>query len=70
MEKMRERRLEKGMSQVQLASRVGVWQSSITRFETGKARPKPATAKKIAAVLDFNWTEFYEEGEDARKQEE
>ena len=63
MELMREKRLEKGLSQVELASKVGVWQSSITRFETGKATPKPSTAKKIAAILGFSWTKFYDEQE-------
>ena len=60
---LRERRIEKGMSQEQLAKAVGKRQSSITRFERGLTSPKPATAKKIAAVLDFDWTEFYEDQE-------
>ncbi len=58
---LREKRIEKGITQKQLAIAVGKRQSSITRFERGLNRPKPATAKKIAAVLGFDWTEFYKE---------
>ncbi len=58
---LREKRIEKGITQKQLALAVGKQQSSITRFERGLNRPKPATAKKIAAVLGFDWTEFYKE---------
>ena len=65
MTNLRERRLEKGMSQEQLAKAVGKRQSSITRFERGLTMPKPATAKKIAAVLEFDWTEFYDDPEPA-----
>ena len=67
---LREKRKEKNMTQVDLAKAVGTNQSSITRFETGLATPKPATAKRIAAVLDFDWTEFYEEAGDGSSQPE
>lgn len=60
---LKAKRQQKGMTQVELAKAIGRSQSSVTRFETGITRPKPETAKKIAAVLDFNWTEFYEEGD-------
>ena len=63
---LREKRREHGMTQMKLAERVGLAQSSITRFETGKARPKPSTAMKIAEVLGFDWTEFYQEARDDR----
>ncbi len=49
-----------GLTQVELAEAVGVERSLISKFETGSARPSPDTAKAIAQVLGFNWTEFYE----------
>lgn len=63
---LKEKRLDKGMTQTQLAKAAGTGQSSIARFERGQLIPKPHTAKRIAAVLDFDWTEFYEEAEDDR----
>ena len=58
---LREKRRERGMTQTELAKAVGSGQSSIARFEKGQLTPKPHTAQKIAAVLGFSWTEFYEE---------
>ncbi len=58
---LRERRTEKGIAQKSLAEITGVSNISICAYETGTRRPKPATAKKIAAVLGFDWTEFYKE---------
>ena len=64
MNTMRERRLERGMSQVQLAAAIGTTQGAVARFEKGTRQPKPSTAKKIADVLGFSWTEFYEDKEE------
>ena len=61
---LRDRRRERGMTQTELARAVGSGQSSIARFEKGKLTPKPHTAQKIAAVLGFDWTEFYKEAND------
>jgi len=61
---LKEKRLEKGMTQTELAEAIGTTQAAVTRFETGARQPKPSTAKKIAAVLGFSWTEFYEEEEE------
>ena len=67
---LRERRNELGLTQKNVAEASGIRTSSYCDIENGKKGTKPATAMKIAAVLKFRWTEFYEEGEDARKQEE
>ena len=62
---LRDIRKEKGMTQEELALEVGVGQSQIARYEANERAPKPAVAQKIAAVLGFNWTEFYpEEGKE------
>jgi len=49
------------MTQEQLAKMVGISRTMITEIENGNANPSVKVAKKIAAVLDFNWTKFYEE---------
>ena len=56
-------RRKQGITQVELAKRVGTSQSSITRYETGLINPKPSMAKKIAAEIGIDWTEFYNEEE-------
>lgn len=56
-------RKEKAMTQHEVAKLAGISQPSLHEFETGKATPKPETAKKISKVLGFHWTRFYEEEE-------
>lgn len=63
---LKEKRIEQGMTQRQVALMVGLKPGSYCDIENGKKSTKPATAKRIAAVLDFDWTEFYEEAEDDR----
>ena len=60
---LKEKRLGRGMTQEQLALEIGVDQSQIARYEAQERIPRPAIAQKIAAVLGFSWTEFYEKGE-------
>lgn len=52
-------RRNKGLSQSAVAKEVGIKQPSYHLIETGKTDPRPATAKKIAKVLGFDWKEFY-----------
>ena len=49
------------MTQAELAKRVGVKRSTVTMWENGHSKPTVATAKKIAEVLGFDWTEFFRE---------
>ncbi len=58
---MKNKRLEKGLTQKQLAELTGLTQSAISRYEKGTRRPTPEHAKLIAKVLGFDWTEFFEE---------
>ena len=44
-------RKSKGYTQEGLAEKVGIGQSSIAMWETGKATPSLATMQKVAAVL-------------------
>ena len=60
-------RKAKKMTQTQLAEEVGIYPSYVTAIETGKRRVPVWTAKKIAAVLGFEWQRFYEDDKsDAR----
>ncbi len=47
-------------SQEQLANEVGVSRQMINLIENGKRRPSPKVAKKIAEILNFEWTKFFE----------
>lgn len=58
---MRERRIEAKKTLKELASLVGVSECYISQIETGVRRPSVALAKRIADVLGFDWTRFYEE---------
>ena len=55
------KRKKKRLTQQQLAELVGVDRTLISKIESGAATPSVTTAKKIAAVLDFNWTRFFED---------
>ncbi|MCM1189362.1 MAG: helix-turn-helix domain-containing protein [bacterium] len=57
-EKIRERRLEVGLSQKALGEKLGVSQQNIAQYENGKRMPKLETIKKIAAVLKISPNEL------------
>lgn len=44
----------KGMTQVELAKRVGIAQGNISKMENGKQKPTASTAVKLADVLDVS----------------
>jgi transcriptional regulator with XRE-family HTH domain len=48
---LRELRLERVLSQRELAERAGVSPKTVLDVETGKIRPHPATLRKLAAAL-------------------
>ena len=47
-------RIEKGLTQQQLAKKIGTKQSVISRLESGRANPSVAFLKKLAAALNSN----------------
>ena len=55
-----EERKKKDLTYTDVASKAGVTGIHIYNIETGKANPSIDTAKKIAKVLDFDWTRFYD----------
>lgn len=56
---LKEARIKKEISQAQLADAVGVVRQTIGNIECGLALPSVKTAKAIAEVLEFDWTEFF-----------
>lgn len=51
-----EKRLEKGMSQSELADKIGTKQSAISRLESGDYNPSIRFLKKVAKALDLKLT--------------
>ena len=49
-----------GLNQAQMANKVGVTPQMISLLEHGMRTPSVDVAKRIALVLGFDWTLFYE----------
>ena len=60
---LKDKRCSKKLSQVDVANKVGITRVSYARIEIDERSPSVETAKKIANVLDFDWTRFYEDEE-------
>jgi len=59
--------LRKGYSQTQIAKAAGITQQMYSFIELGVRRPSVEVAKKIAAVLGFDWTRFFEDEDELTK---
>lgn len=49
------------LTQEQVARTIGISRGAYANIENGKRDPSVSTAKKIAAVLDFEWQYFFDE---------
>lgn len=58
---LKDRRLLQGLSQSALADLADVSLSLVRKVEYGQRKPSVKVAKKIAAVLKFDWTEFFKD---------
>lgn len=58
---LKDKRKANAMSQKEIAKIVGIEQQSYSLLEGGLRNPSVAIAKKIADILDFDWTLFYEQ---------
>lgn len=54
-------REKKKLSQKDVSTRAHISQPTYWGYEHGERTPTVETAKKIAAVLGFDWTKFFEE---------
>lgn len=61
MEIMVQRRKEMKLNQTELALSVGCSQRAIAGYELDERRPSVPMAKKIGAVLGFDWKLFYDD---------
>lgn len=52
------------LTQMQLANECGCERSTIGKIEAGAINPSVRLAKKIAKVLNFDWTLFYRDEEE------
>lgn len=58
-----EQRKAKGYTQERLANEAGVVRQTISEIERGVNNPSIQLAQKIAKILEFNWSEFFEGNE-------
>ncbi len=56
-------RRERGLQAQEAAKEIGISVSYYCQIENGKRDCPVPTAKRIAAVLGFDWTRFYDDGE-------
>lgn len=53
-----------GKSQAEVAEDIGISRAAYSNIENGKRNPSVEVAKRIAAVLGFDWTRLYADGEE------
>ena len=58
---LKEVRKSKGLTQEELAAKCDVQRTTVTMIETGENLPSVQLAKKLAKVLEIDWTEFFNE---------
>lgn len=56
---LRKKRMDAHLSEAETARRAGIAQPFYHNIEMGIKNPSVDTAKKIAAVLNFDWTLFF-----------
>lgn len=52
-------RIKNGMKQQEIADYAGIKQSTYSNIERGVRKPSVITAKKLAIILEFTWTDFF-----------
>ena len=64
---LKDLRVEKGLTQQEVANTANVDVTMISKIELGERQPSVKVAKKIAAVMGFKWTRFFEDEDDLTK---
>ena len=67
-ERIRQARLELGLSQGQVSERTGLTQTSLSRYETGAANPSEPSLRLLASIYGRKYEWFY--GEEIEPTEE
>lgn len=57
--RLRAARALRGMTQLQLAAATGIREIDISRYETGRAQPRPEVKLRIAKALDRTCYELF-----------
>lgn len=68
MDWLREKRKETGLTQDEVAEKVGINRATLSKLETGETNPSVKLAQKLGALLGFDWTRFYEPEKETTKQ--
>lgn len=63
-ERLRERRLEAGLTQAELAAAAGLNAATVSHLESGKTDPQPRSLKRLAAALGCRPADLWAKGED------
>jgi putative transcriptional regulator len=58
---LKKKRIDKGLTQIQVAEKCEISRSYYTHIENGTKIPTVNVAKQIGSTLDFNWTIFFKE---------
>ncbi len=69
MDWLKKLRMERGLTCDETGRAAGVTQQYYNFIENGKRRPSVEVAKRIAAVLGFDWTRFFEDQEEKDQEE-
>ena len=71
MTRVKELRISSGLTQDELARRIGCSRINISRYESGARRPRPEIANRIGMVLGLSkdelWEMFYGQPVDEQK---
>jgi len=58
---LKEKRLKRGLTQEQLAEKVGIARTTYAMYEQGERDPRVGIAVKIGDTLKFKWPLFFED---------
>lgn len=61
---IREKRIEKGMTQADVAKKLGISQQAYSRYERGDREPSLKFIVDIAQAIDFNAGEFFSKAQE------
>lgn len=53
------KRIEKSLTQEQVAEQANITRAFYTMIENGQKKPSPIVAQRLANVLGFDWTIFF-----------
>lgn len=58
---LKELRMNKGLTQDELASACNVQRTTISMIETGDNKPSVELAKKLGDIFEITWSDFFED---------